>query len=162
MIQKAPHSPSGALQGIDAFRPSRGQAEAMTSQKIKVGRQRVVMIRLMIDAMRSLHGTYAPTHEPFGTRLETFFVGFCVALGDIEGKPFSASKIAAYLHMPRTTVMRRLKRLENWDIVYRHGRRYHIRDTMLNSLMGMRSYLQIRRMISRASEELTALDTLPD
>jgi hypothetical protein len=146
---------------LEAFRPPEGRAEAMT-QKINAARQRLVMIRLMIDAMRSLHGAYAPTQEPFGTRLETFFVGFCVALGDIEGKPFSASKIAAYLHMPRTTVMRRLKRLENWDIVYRHGRRYHIRDTMLNSLVGMRSYLQIRRMISRAGEELTVLDTLPD
>jgi hypothetical protein len=134
----------------------------MNSRKIKAARQRLVMIRLMIDAMRSLHGAYAPTQEPFGTRLETFFVGFCVALGDIEGKPFSASKIAAYLHMPRTTVMRRLKRLENWDIVCRHGRRYYIRDTMLNSLMGIRSYLQIRRMIGRAGEELTVLDTLPD
>jgi len=134
----------------------------MTSQKIKAARQRLVMIRFMIDAMRSLHGAYAPTHEPFGTRLETFFVGFCVALGDIEGKPFSVTKIAAYLHMPRSTVMRRLKRLESWDIVYRHGHRYHIRETNLNSLMGMRSYLQIRRMIGKAGEELTALDTFPD
>ena len=82
----------------------------------------------MIDSMRSLHGAYAPTDEPFGTRLETFFVGFCVALGDIEGKPFSANKIAAYLHMPRTTVRRRLKRLEGWDIVYCHAHRYHIRE----------------------------------
>jgi hypothetical protein len=85
------------------------------------------MIRLMIDAMRSLHGTYAPTDQPFGTRLETFFVGFCVALGNIEGKPFSASTIADYLHMPRTTVMRRLKRLENWDIVYRQPSLLHPR-----------------------------------
>ena len=134
----------------------------MTSPKIKAARQRLVLVRLMIDIMRSLHGAYAPSDEPFGTRLETFFVGFCVALGDIEGKPFSASKIAAYLHMPRTTVNRRLKRLENWNMVYRHSRRYHVRDAMLNSLMGMRSYLQIRRMIAKASEQLTALDTLPD
>ena len=103
----------------------------MTSPKIKAARQRLVLVRLMIDIMRSLHGAYAPSDEPFGTRLETFFVGFCVALGDIEGKPFSASKIAAYLHMPRTTVNRRLKRLENWNMVYRHSRRYHVRDTML-------------------------------
>jgi hypothetical protein len=88
----------------------------MTSQKIKAAQQRLVMIRFMIDTMRTLHGAYAPTDEPFGTRLETFFVGFCVALGDIEGKPFSANKIAAYLHMPRTTVRRRLKRLESWDM----------------------------------------------
>jgi hypothetical protein len=131
----------------------------MTSPKIKAARQRLVLVRLMIDIMRSLHGAYAPSDEPFGTRLETFFVGFCVALGDIEGKPFSA---AAYLHMPRTTVNRRLKRLENWNMVYRHSRRYHVRDTMLNSLMGMRSYPQIRRMIAKAGEQLTVLDTLPD
>jgi hypothetical protein len=134
----------------------------MTSPKIKAARQRLVLVRLMIDIMRSLHGAYAPSDEPFGTRLETFFVGFCVALGDIEGKPFSASKIAAYLHMPRTTVNRRLKRLESWNMVYRHSRRYHVRDAMLNSLMGMRSYLQIRRMIAKAGEQLTVLDTLPD
>ena len=134
----------------------------MTSHKIKSARQRLVMIRFMIDSMRSLHGAYAPLDEPFGTRLETFFVGFCVALGDIEGKPFSVTKIAAYLHMPRTTVLRRLKRLEGWDIVCRHGNRYHIRETNLNSLIGMRSYLQIRRMIGKAAEELSALDNLPD
>ena len=62
--------------------------------------------------------------------------------------------------MPRTTVKRRLKRLESWDIVYHHGRLYHVRETMLNSLFGMRSYLQIRRMISKAGEELTALDAI--
>lgn len=154
-------SASGGPKG-DAFHLSRRQAGAITSQKIKAARQRLVMIRLMIDSMRSLHSAYAPSHEPFGTRLETFFVGFCVALGDIEGKPFSVTKMAAYLHMPRTTVIRRLKRLESWDIVYRHAHRYYIREMNLNSLMGMRSYLQIRRIITKAGDELTALDTLPD
>ena len=134
----------------------------MTSQKIKAAQQRLVMIRFMIDSMRALHGAYAPTDEPFGTRLETFFVGFCVLLGDIEGKPFSATKIAAYLHMPRTTVLRRLKRLESWDIVYRQGNLYHIRETSLNSLMGMRSYLLLRRMFGKVGEELNALDAFPD
>src|SRR6516164_9124262 len=146
---------------VDSLRnPSQGRGERLTPHKIKAARQRLVMIRLMVDIMRNLHDAYAPINEPFGTRLETFFVGFCVALGDIEGKPFSVSKIAAYLHMPRTTVKRRLKRLESWDIVYHHGRLYHVRETMLNSLMGMRSYLQIRRMISKAGEELTALDAI--
>jgi hypothetical protein len=32
-----------------------------------------------------------------------------VALGDIDGKPFSVAKIAAYMRVPRTTVMRRLR-----------------------------------------------------
>jgi hypothetical protein len=106
----------------------------MTSRKIKAAQQRSAMIRLIIDIMRSFHGAYAPFNEPYGTRLETFFVGFCVALGDIEGKPFSISNIAAYLHMPRTTVKHRLKRPESWDVVYHHSRRYYVREMKPNSL----------------------------
>jgi hypothetical protein len=41
----------------------------------------------MIDMMRTVHGAYAPLSELFGTRLETFFIALCVALGDIDGKP---------------------------------------------------------------------------
>ena len=81
---------------------------------IKKARQRLVLCRLMIDLMRGVHGAYAPASEPFGTRLETFFIGLCVALGDIDGKPFSVAKIAAYMRVPRTTVIRRLDRLRRW------------------------------------------------
>jgi hypothetical protein len=130
--------------------------------KIKAARQRLVLCHLMIDIMRSLHGAYAPTTEPFGSRLETFFIGLCVALGEIEGRPFSISKIAAYMRVPRTTVMRRLDLLRSWGLIYRHGRHYYLQENPLNSLIGMRSYQQIRRLLSKAGEELSALDTLPD
>ena len=131
-------------------------------QKIKVARQRLVLCRLMIDIMRNLHGAYAPTTEPFGGRLETFFIGLCVALGEVEGRPFSITKIAVYMRVPRTTVMRRLDRLRRWGLIYRQGRHYFLEDKALNSLMGMRSYQQIRRLLRKAGEELTVLDTLPD
>jgi hypothetical protein len=61
--------------------------------KIKVARQRLVLCRLMIDIMRSLHGAYAPITEPFGGRLETFFIGLCVALGEMEGSRFQSRKL---------------------------------------------------------------------
>ena len=129
--------------------------------KIKKARQRLVLCRLMIDVMRTVHGAYAPLNEPFGTRLETFFVGLCVALGDIEGKPFSVAKIAAYMRVPRTTVIRRLKQLQSWGLIDRHGHRYYVHEKALNSLMGMRSYEQVRGFLSKATEELAILDTLP-
>jgi hypothetical protein len=69
-------------------------------REIKKARQRLVLCRLMIDMMRSVHGAYAPESEPFGTRLETFFIGLCVTLGDIDGKPFTVAKIAAYMRTP--------------------------------------------------------------
>jgi hypothetical protein len=35
-------------------------------------------------------------------------------------------------------------------------------ERALNSLLGMRSYRRIRRLLEKAAEELTVLDTLPD
>jgi DNA-binding IclR family transcriptional regulator len=116
----------------------------------------------MINIMRGLHGTYAPASEAFGSRLETFFIGMCVALGQFEERPFSVAKIAAYMCVPRTTVIRRLKRLESWGLVYRQGRHYYMDERALNSLLGMRSYRQIRRLLEKAAAELTILDGLPD
>ena len=116
----------------------------------------------MVDIMRTVHGTYAPVSESFGTRLETFFVGLCIAIGDIDGKPFSVAKIAAYMRVPRTTVIRRLDRLQSWGLIDRRGRHYYVHEKMLNSLIGMRSYQQVRRFLSKATEELTVLDTLVD
>ena len=129
---------------------------------IKMAEQRLILCRLMIDIMRSVHGAYVPTDEPFGTRLETVFIGLCVAFGQIEGKPFSVAKIAAYMRVPRTTVIRRLKRLQSWGLIDRHGHRYYMHEKTLNSLIGMRSYQQVRRILKKANDELTVLDTLPD
>jgi hypothetical protein len=102
--------------------------------KIKLARQRLVLCRLMIDIMRNLHGAYAPKTEPFGGRLETFFIGLCVALGEMEGRPFSVTKISAYMRVPRTTAMRRLDRLRSWGLIYRHGRHYYLQDKALKGL----------------------------
>ena len=131
-------------------------------QKIKMARQRLVFCRLMIDVMRSVHGAYAPATESFGNRLETAFVGLCVVLGEIEGKPFSIAKLAAYMRMPRTKVMSRLNRLQSWGLVTKQGNRYYIEEKALNSLVGMRSYQQMRRILRTATDELAILDALPD
>ena len=116
----------------------------------------------MIDMMRTVHGAYASASERFGTRLETFFIALCVALGDIDGKPFSVARIASYVRVPRTTVIRRLNRVQSSGLIDRQGRRYYIREKTLNSLIGMRSYEQVRHILSKATQELTVLDALPD
>jgi biotin operon repressor len=132
------------------------------SYGISAARQRLVLCRLMMDIMRNLHGAYAPSTEPFGSRLETFFIGLCIAIGDFEEKPFSVAKIAAYMHVPRTTVIRRLDRLRTWGLVHRRGQRYYMDKKALNSLLGIRSYRHIRKLLDKAASELTVLDSLPD
>ena len=116
----------------------------------------------MIDIMRTVNGVYAPVGEPFGVRMEFFFIGLCIAMGEIDGTPFSAGKIAAFLGMSRTTVVRRLKRLKSCGLVERQGRYYYLQEKTLNPLIGMRTYEQMRRVLSKAAAELTILDTLPD
>jgi len=131
-------------------------------RKIKNARQRLVLCRLMIDIMRTVHGAYAPNTERFGARLETFFIGLCVALGDMEDKPLSVAKISGYMGVPRTTVIRRLNQLQKWGLIYSRRRRYYTREKTLNSLLGMRSYQEVRRILSKATQELIVLDKLPD
>jgi DNA-binding IclR family transcriptional regulator len=82
--------------------------------------------------------------------------------GDIDGKPFSVAKIAAYMRVPRTTVIRRLERLQGWGLIDRRGRHYYTHEKTLNSLIGIRSYEKVRRILSKSTKELTDLDTLPD
>ena len=132
------------------------------SKRIARAKQRLVMCRLLVDVMRTLRTHYMPVNEPFGTRIETQFVGLCVAIGDIEGKPFSVAKIAAYMGMSRSTVIRRLERLESWGVIERQSRRYFIRPEKANGIMGMRAYKQNRHLITEAVDKLNVLDNLPD
>ena len=85
-----------------------------------------------------------------------------MALADIEDKALTVAKIAAYMSVPRTTVIRRLNQLQKWDLVEHRRHRYYIREKTLNSFIGMRSYRQVRHILSKAAEELTVLDTLTD
>ena len=66
------------------------------------------------------------------------------------------------MRVPRATVTRRLGRLQTWGLIYKQGHHYYMHEKTLNSLMGMRSYQQIRRILSKASEELTLLDAMAD
>jgi hypothetical protein len=131
-------------------------------RKVEKARQRLVLCRMMIDIMRTVHGAYVPASEPFGVRLETCFIALCVAVGDLDGRPFSIAKIATYMRVPRTTVIRKLAQLESWGLIDREGRRYYLREKTLNSPVGMRSYQQVRSILNTATAELTILDMLAE
>jgi DNA-binding transcriptional MocR family regulator len=63
---------------------------------------------------------YLP-QEKFADRMESLYVGMCVALGHMERRPFSVSKLAAYLEAPRTTVLRQLDHLVERGVIARRG-----------------------------------------
>jgi hypothetical protein len=49
--------------------------------------------------------------------------------------------------------MRRLDQLQSWGLIYRQGRHYYMDEKALNSLLGMRSYRQIRRLLASATHK---------
>jgi DNA-binding IclR family transcriptional regulator len=57
------------------------------------------------------------------------------------------------VRVPRTTVIRKLNRLQSWGLIDRQGRRYYILEKTLNSLIGMRSYQQVRRILSKGAPD---------
>jgi hypothetical protein len=133
----------------------------MSKTALNAAPQRLILCRLMFDIMRHLHGTYALDNEPFGARLETFFIGLGLAIGDIEGKPFSASKIALYMNTPRTRVRRRLARLQAWGLIERRGQHLYMKEERFNDLVAMLTHARVKLLVTKAARDMAVLDTKP-
>jgi len=72
------------------------------------------LVRILTEAKR----------EKSPPRPERLLVLSAVALGTLEGRPFRVAKLAEYLGMPRTSVLRRLEELEaeEWITYDQKGR----------------------------------------
>jgi len=86
--------------------------------------------------------------QNFGASLDALFVNFVVLIAHAEGRPMSASKIASYLNMPRTTVLRRLQELCHLNLITREGTKYYVSDAQQNPSP---TAAQLERMLSRRS-----------
>lgn len=88
--------------------------------------ERLAISRLLLDLARVFHNkAYKETGgKPFGAEIDIIFVGACVAIGDLERRPMSASDIASYIDMPRATVQRKLDQLVRRNIVTREGNHF--------------------------------------
>jgi hypothetical protein len=63
---------------------------------------------------------------------ELFLVVSAVVVGHAEDKPMSATKIAHYLELPRTTVLRKLEQLVISGAFERHGNSYMLSKPFAN------------------------------
>jgi DNA-binding IclR family transcriptional regulator len=114
---------------------------------------------MFVDVAREAHREHMPKLA-FGSRLETLVVGVCVAIGHLDGNPFSAAKLAAYLDCPRTSVIRRLDALAKMQIIVRTGTRYYLNEPRFNSDSAIKSYDKVRRIVLKAATQLSAMDTV--
>lgn len=86
---------------------------------------RLEVARLYVDLTRALQEVAYPEvprrSEP---DLEMLMVTLCVFIGDAEGRPMSATKIASYSGLNRASVYRRLDSLKEMNKIERDGRVY--------------------------------------
>jgi hypothetical protein len=84
-------------------------------------------------------------------------VGITVLLGDLEGKPMNASKIAAYLNLPRSTVRDKLARLLTLKVIVRSGGNSYVAAPKIRALTRERSARIIKILSGLVADVTPAL-----
>lgn len=97
---------------------------------------------------------YLP-QEKFADRMESLYVGMCVALGHMERRPFSVSKLAAYLEAPRTTVLRQLDHLVERGVIARRGHHYFMNEERANQPSAMKAHDRLMRLVRQTAAQLS-------
>ncbi len=117
--------------------------------------QRLLICKLLLDSAKLAR---AESGAAFGRGIEQYFVALALTIGHIEGRAFTASKLAHFLDMPRMTALRHLTALSKRGWVLRRGNAYYLNEVSANrdSVLGMfaRIEIMIRHTARRLSETL--------
>jgi len=115
-------------------------------------RERILMSRLLLEMCR--RASRYVEGDSLGAKMEAVLILIAIALGYMEGRPFTASKLAAYLETPRTSVIRKLAQLKREGFVVQRGHAYVLHDHLLNSV-GIEDTRTTIRMIRSLAEQFT-------
>jgi IclR helix-turn-helix domain len=118
-------------------------------------RERILMSRLLLEMCR--RASRYVEGKSLGAKMEAVLILIAIALGYMEGRPFTASKLAAYLDTPRTSVLRKLAQLKREGFVAQRGHTYVLHDHLLNSV-GIEDTRAAIRMIRSLAEQLIQFD----
>ena len=117
--------------------------------------------KMVLDLWRVSHELYFPNTQ-MSDKFDSGLILMAVLIGHAEGKPFNASKLSAYIDMPRPTLMRRLASLEKDGFVVRSNNHYLVGPHPSPTARAERNYRSLRSAISiiqNAAERLSKLDT---
>lgn len=100
---------------------------AQTHVATDVIQERLDLCRWYLSLTRTMHELTFPLDKAgFGSSMELMLVFIGVFIGDAEGRPTTATKIAVHCGMARASVYRRLKQLMAMGKVTRERRNYYI------------------------------------
>lgn len=91
--------------------------------------ERNVIARLVIDLFRNVSGH----EEHWGTKCDQTLILCAITIGETEGRPMSATKIAGYVGIPRGTLARKLQQLRDMGWVEVTERRRYLTTAAMKS-----------------------------
>lgn len=113
----------------------------------------------MIDMMRGAYTAYFDD-DNLASNSDLLLLCMAVGVGQMEGKPMSALKLAQYIGMPRPTAMRKLAELQALGLIQRPTRsKYTFGILETPSPVHARVIAALDRRVRDASTELSRLDT---
>jgi DNA-binding MarR family transcriptional regulator len=126
-------------------------------QRIALARERMLISRLYIGLIRSIHDDYGAAFATHSDSATIRTIGIYVFLRTVMCSPVRASTIASALKLPRVTVLRRLQEMVKHGYVERVGNAYRVTDKV--NIPALQEKLQRRvTMITETAKELAKLE----
>lgn len=125
----------------------------------EIDQVRLTLGRCVLSLLRIVHRTYMGEHRSLGRDVDTMLVCIAVYVGHIEGRPMTANKLAHFLEMPRSTVLRRLAYLRKVGDIRRMDSEYVMTDKVLGHSEAERSANEMISAIRQAYEALPKMDS---
>lgn len=98
----------------------------MFNPKLSRSAERLRLAHMLVGMSKMVHASFFGSDGNFGADVDAIFIACAVQIGHSEKRPMSATKIAHYLGIPRTTVLRKLDTLIQLNIVERVRHVYFI------------------------------------
>lgn len=125
--------------------------------RIIQAKQRIIVARLTLDILRSF-GTGYFQSKRYGSRADDLALCAALFIGQAEGRPLTAAKLATYAGQARPSVVRRLKEWLQAGFVERQGQGYVLALTVINGSDVVRAAKSAQKRLRSAAKALDALD----
>jgi hypothetical protein len=137
---------------------SSGQIAHLRLDEIPLMKQRLCIIKMLLTILHNLESMYMPGRGLAASSTEIVIM-LAVLSGHYEGRPYSASKLAKFVGMPRATLMRRLVELERANVIVRRGRVYIANVDILVTDTPIGLTRRTVKAVQSAARFLSKLDT---
>lgn len=135
-------------------------AQTEHAKQVKYAGHRLVIAKMLIEVMRLLTSTYFEV-DTFGSMADEVLLCIAVFIGQAEGRPFNAYKLASFVGVPRASVIRKMKQLEKRGAVQRKSSGVYVLPIdALNSREVINTLAPVIQCIVDTGRQLSKMDSV--